>query len=101
MSSRVHSDETIATARRYWDAGLAVTEIGYKMGVSKGVITGISYRNNFPARKPTGGYCRPVITANGKRYPSIRAAARAHGITYAAGWERVTNGWKGWRFADE
>ena len=46
------SPEFIESARSLWDLGLSASEIGWKLGVSKGVIMGVAHRNAFPARRP-------------------------------------------------
>ena len=46
----LHPPEFIARARELWDAGHSVREIARQMGVSHQTISGINWRNNFPAR---------------------------------------------------
>lgn len=43
---------------------------------------------------------RAVVTPH-DRYPSIAAAAQAHGITRQSAWERATRRALGWRFEDD
>lgn len=43
--------ERIAAARALWDEGLTGREIALRLGVTKSVIDGISYREVFPMRK--------------------------------------------------
>jgi len=98
---RVHSQETIDTARRYWDAGMTATEIGRKMGVSKSTIIGVAYRNNFSLRAKRGvAWRRPVTTPEG-RFTSARSAARAYGLSCAGAQKRAERHTLGWRYADE
>jgi hypothetical protein len=40
----------IEAARSLWREGLTASEIGSRLGVTKGVIIGIAHRNRFPAR---------------------------------------------------
>lgn len=41
----------VAKARKFWDAGRSLTNIGRQMGVSRNVIAGIRFRHKFPARE--------------------------------------------------
>lgn len=43
---------------------------------------------------------RPVVDAAGVRYPSVRAAAKAHGLSASTVWDQVVEGRNGWRYAD-
>lgn len=40
----------VAEARRLWSEGLSAAQIAKRMGVTKNVISGVSNRNDFPAR---------------------------------------------------
>ena len=44
---------------------------------------------------------RAVVDAAGVRHPSLRAAAKAHGMAPATLWDMLTEGRGGWRYADE
>lgn len=48
---RSDSASQIQAARRLWDEGLTYTQIAQKLHVSKGTISGIATRNNFPPRR--------------------------------------------------
>jgi hypothetical protein len=45
-----HALKFVNEARRLWDKGLSMTSIGERLGVSKGVIAGLSYRHGFKSR---------------------------------------------------
>lgn len=43
---------------------------------------------------------RAVVDAAGVRHPSLRAAAKAHGMAPATLWDMLAEGRGGWRYAD-
>jgi transposase len=47
----LRSEQFITKSRLLWKSGLSFTEIAKKLDVSKGVISGIAYRNGFPQRR--------------------------------------------------
>lgn len=76
-----HPPELIALARKLWDEGLSAAAIAQHMGLTKGVISGISDRNDFPARPiPPKFRNAPKRarkpTPNGKRRPETLLAAQ-------------------------
>lgn len=44
------ADGFVSTARALWDDGLSMTMVGRRLGVTKNVIAGISFRNGFASR---------------------------------------------------
>lgn len=47
---RVHTDDVLRTCRRLWNAGMSISAIGVRLNVTRNVVAGIAWRNDFPAR---------------------------------------------------
>lgn len=64
-TEQYHSPASIAGVRTYWDAGLTLTQIGRKIGVTRNVVAGIVHRNKFTPRpspiRRTASSCNPPL----------------------------------------
>jgi len=93
-----YSYARIVEIRREWnDPALTVEEIAAAHGTTRTALCKLRARHGWPARAKTA--C-PVHTHRGV-FASVRAAARAYGMSPNSAHYRASRQINGWRFADE